>query len=88
MRFSFFTIIVALATSIMSVSACACAPREAPCTQDRDCCDPLDKCVLIVSRSSLLCQKNLLDDSPFGSRHISRMVPNFAIIKAISQRGR
>lgn len=43
MRFSFFTIVVALTTSIMSVSACQV--REAYCKHDRDCCDKLDKCV-------------------------------------------
>ncbi|KAG2753637.1 hypothetical protein P692DRAFT_20721615, partial [Suillus brevipes Sb2] len=55
MRFSFFTIVVALTTSIMSVSACQV--REAYCKHDHDCCDKLDKCVHTVSRSSLLCIK-------------------------------
>ncbi|KIK43437.1 hypothetical protein CY34DRAFT_803780, partial [Suillus luteus UH-Slu-Lm8-n1] len=45
MRFSFFTAVVALTTSIMSVSACV--PREAPCIHDWECCDELDLCVSI-----------------------------------------
>jgi hypothetical protein len=81
MRFS-FTAVVALTTSIMSVSMCS--PREVPCSHDWDCCDQLDLCVSIVSSRSLLCNFFSLDDSPFGPRDISQMVPKCAIIKVIS----
>ncbi|KAG1836033.1 hypothetical protein DFJ58DRAFT_191605 [Suillus subalutaceus] len=82
MRFSFLALIVALTTSITFVSACA--PVEAPCLHDGDCCDKEDKCVQTVSRGSLLCIKFSLDDSPFGPCNIRRMVLKCAIIKAIS----
>lgn len=79
MRFAFLTVIIALTTFITFVSACV--PREAPCSQNTDCCDKKDKCTPIVSGSSFLCT---LDDSPFGPRNISRMVLKCAIIMEIS----
>lgn len=86
MHFSFLVAIVALAASIMSINACA--PREAPCVHDSDCCDKLDKCVLIVSRNGLPCTKFSLNDSPFGPRNISQLVLGCAIITAISPKRR
>lgn len=55
MRFSFFTVVVALTTSVMSVSACA--PREAPCSHDWDCCDKLDLCVSIPDGAQMCYHK-------------------------------
>ncbi|KAG1902319.1 uncharacterized protein F5891DRAFT_159056 [Suillus fuscotomentosus] len=70
MRFSFLTVIVALTTSMMSVSACGLFGDK--CTEDNDCCTTKPKllyCVNDVSRSSLLCITSL-DDSSFGPRNI------------------
>ncbi|KAG1755328.1 hypothetical protein EDD22DRAFT_912790, partial [Suillus occidentalis] len=84
MRSSFFAIIVALTASMMSVSACNCVHSLLPCNNDSDCCDPLDTCYKIVSRSSLLCIKFSLDDLPFAPRNNSQLVPKSAIMKVIT----
>ncbi|KAG1814693.1 uncharacterized protein BJ212DRAFT_347510 [Suillus subaureus] len=77
MRFSFFAIIVASATSIMSVSACV--SQNQLCQTTEDCC-PGDYlgCTTIVSRSTLLRIESSPDHSPFALCNISRRVSESA----------
>ncbi|KAG1896119.1 uncharacterized protein F5891DRAFT_608248 [Suillus fuscotomentosus] len=69
MRLSFLTVIqvVALATSITSVSAYGgCHDITKYCVMDSDCCDKIT-CRHVVSSSSLLRIKLSLDVLPFGA---------------------
>ncbi|KAG2120202.1 hypothetical protein BD769DRAFT_1480604 [Suillus cothurnatus] len=82
MHFSFFAVIVTLAASITSASACQGFLKS--CMSPSDCCaDEGLQCRTLVSKSCLFCVGFSPDDSPFPPYNFRRVAINSARSKTL-----